>query len=266
MEIYNSIILGIVQGLTEFLPISSSGHLVLFQSFLPSFDKPPMEFDIFLHFGTLLAVVIYYRRDLAKLVLSAVRIQEQNLKNSRHFLLMLIAGSFPTMIIALIFKDTVEILFVKPFLTLIMLFFTGVILFCGELFSPKSVEKGINLPRALLIGMAQGIAIIPGISRSGITITAGLLLGLGVNLSPKFSFLLSIPAVAGAILFDLKSLSLVFAQKGTLIDFGIGFAFAFITGYLAIAFMLNMVRKSKLYYFGIYCCIISLLGLIYFII
>ena len=260
MSILESIFLGMVQGLTEFLPVSSSGHLVFFQS-LMGLKEPPIFFDVMLHLGTLLAVVIYFRKDLLKIfegIGSTLRGKEKDREEVKLFLLIILA-TIPTGLMGILFKDWFESFFSKPRLVGGMLLITGLILWLTRL----AKKEGRPLNRmgwfdAILIGISQGVAIIPGISRSGATISTGLLCGLEGNLSGKFSFLLSIPAILGATLLEYKKMDIV-SELGTVL---IGAAVALGVGILALTFLMKIIKIGKLYNFSYYCCGMGILMII----
>jgi undecaprenyl-diphosphatase len=252
ISIFQSICLGVVQGLTEFLPISSSGHLVFFQS-LFGLKEPPIFFDVMLHIGTLLSVVVYFRRDIlgiTKGVVSTLRRKEENRKEAKLFLWIILA-SIPTGLMGLFFKDWFESFFSKPKLVGGMLVLTGLILWLTRW--AKKEGKPIGRMRwfdAILIGIAQGVAIIPGISRSGATISTGLFSGLDRELSGKFSFLLSIPAILGATLLEFKGFDTA-SGWGTAL---IGAAVAFGVGILALTPLIRIIKMGKMFNFSYYCC------------
>ncbi len=240
-----------VQGLTEFLPISSSGHLVFFQS-LFGMKEPQLFFGVMLHFGTLLAVVIYFRkdlRDILRAVGSTVTGKRNHDEGTKLFFLILVA-SIPTGLMGILFKDWFESLFAQPNIVGGMLFFTGTILFLTRW--TRQEGRGLTKMRwtdAFLIGVAQGIAIIPGISRSGATISMGLLFGLNRELSGRFSFLLSIPAILGATFLELREVDSIPELQAA----SMGAVIAFLTGILSLAFLMKVVQKGKLHHFSYYC-------------
>ncbi len=243
MNLPQSIILGIVQGITEFFPISSSGHLVIIQG-LFGMKEPQLAFDIFLHIGTLISVLIYFRKDIIKIV-----------TKDRFTAVYLIAASIPTFIIGLMFKDIVEELFARPRIVGYALLATGVLLLSAAFylrFNRTKEHKKIGIINSILIGAAQGVAIIPGISRSGATIVAGILSGIDKEEAVKFSFLLSIPAILGATIFKCQDIgsSLTSAALPYFISGGLAAA---ITGIFSISVLLKAVKGDKLYIFGIYC-------------
>ncbi|MBS3917642.1 MAG: undecaprenyl-diphosphatase UppP [Deltaproteobacteria bacterium] len=251
MNILHVIFLGVVQGLTEFLPVSSSGHLVFFQS-LFGLKEPQLFFDVMLHFGTLLAVVIYFRRDIGGIIRgigSKVTGKRKNEEGTRLFFLILVA-SVPTGLMGILFKDWFESLFVQPKTVGGMLLVTGTILYLTRWAKKEggSLEK-MRWIDAILIGIAQGIAIIPGISRSGATISIGLFCGLNRELAGRFSFLLSIPAILGAMLLELWKVD----SMPELQAVSIGTAMAFLAGFLSLAFLMKVIQIGKIYNFSYYC-------------
>lgn len=251
MSLSHAIFLGIVQGLTEFLPISSSGHLVFFQS-LFGMKEPQLFFDVMLHFGTLLAVVIYFRRDIGGIIRgigSTVTGKRKNEEGTRLFFLILVA-SIPTGLMGILFKDWFESLFSKPNIVGGMLLITGSILWLTRWVKREggSLEK-MRWIDAILIGVVQGVAIIPGISRSGATISMGLFCGLNRELAGRFSFLLSIPAILGAMLLELWKVD----SMPELQAVSIGTAMAFLAGFLSLAFLMKVIQMGKIYNFSYYC-------------
>ena len=266
MTILKAIILGMVQGLTEFLPISSSGHLVLVQSILKVTEQP-LFFDVMLHFGTLMAVVVFFWKDIWE-ILSGIFGRDPNIGRStshyktkysaRLFALYIIIGTIPTVIIALILKKTIEGAFVNPFLVSITLIITGIILFLSERMGQRG--KSLNTGRAFIIGIAQGIAAIPGISRSGTTISAGLMLGIDGEKAARFSFLMSLPAILGAAILEFRNVesvdvSIIAVVSGALV--------AFIVGYISIKFLLRIVARGHFSRFAYYCWAVGILGIIW---
>ena len=249
-----------VQGLTEFLPVSSSGHLVFFQSLL-GLKEPPIFFDVMLHLGTLLAVVIYFGTDIRKIIEgigSTLRKKEENREGAKLFLWIILA-TIPTGLMGILFKDWFESFFSKPKLVGGMLLITGLVLWLTR-FAKKEGKllRRMRWFEAILIGIAQGVAIIPGISRSGATISTGLFCGLDRELSGKFSFLLSIPAILGATLLEYKKIGTV-SDLGTVL---IGTAVAFGVGILALTFLMKIIKIGKLYNFSYYCCGMGILMII----
>ena len=260
MNLIDAIILGIVQGLTEFLPISSSGHLALMEEALGfSNESSTIEFDLLLHFSTLLAVVIYFRKKLTQLLLGSY---QTNKPNEKKLILFLTIGTIPIVIIGFLFKDKVEAISEDPILVCALLCTTGLILFLPDLIKKPNRNKELTKGSSFIIGIAQAIALLPGISRSGSTISIGILLGISPKRCADFSFLLGIPAICGAIILKMKEIS---SLKGELlIIYSAGMVSAFLTGLIAIYCVLNLIAKGKFKYFGFYCLLIGITGLIYF--
>ncbi len=256
MSILDAIILGLIQGLTEFLPISSSGHLVLSKHLLGA-AMPGVLFELIVHFGTLMSVVIYFRGRIYRLILSPFRKED---RYGRRTILQLIIGTIPAVIVALAFKDEIESAFASPLTTSILLLVTGIILFTTAW--PLKFEKEIKIPHALAIGIGQALAIFPGISRSGSSITAGLLAGVKPVRAAEFSFLLSIPAIAGAIIFKINDIAAL--NTSLLPQYIIGAVISFLSGLLAVYLLLDLIKKGKFGYFGIYCSVIGFIGIIVF--
>ena len=249
MTLLQAIFLGFIQGLSEFLPISSSGHLAIAQYYMTDFHQPGVLFDVLLHVGTTVAVMATspFRRDEEAAVY-------------RRLLLLLIAASVPTAIIGLTFKDFFEGLFENMLVVGSMLLVSGVLLFLAERFRRQGrKEEALTLSDALVVGVVQGLAIIPGISRSGSTIATLLFKGVDGETAARFSFLMALPAVFGAALLSLRDLSAV--PAGSLPLYLAGAGIAFITGLLSIHFLMAIIRRRRLFYFAIYCWLIGSLVL-----
>ena len=253
MTILQAAFLGLVQGLTEFLPVSSSGHLAIAQHFLPNFEQPGLLFDVLLHAGTMAAVVLYFRQDLLKLLLCC---RPGGNADDRRVLLLLILASVPTAIIGLAAKDLVEQLFEVMPVVGAMLLVTGLLLFyAGKAQGSGREMAQMNKLDALLVGIAQGLAVMPGISRSGSTIGCLLLRGISADAAARFSFLLALPAVGGATLLQLKDLSQV--ASGELPAYLIGTLVAFASGLVAIRLLLSVLRRRRLGGFALYCLLLG---------
>ncbi|HPU22105.1 MAG TPA: undecaprenyl-diphosphate phosphatase [Thermoclostridium caenicola] len=256
MNIFEAIVLGIVQGLTEFLPVSSSGHLVLFQQLFGIEGEMVVTFDVALHVGTLLAVfVVYWKR-----ILEMIRHPFSKLP------VFLVLGTIPTVIIALLFKDAIEGYYASGSLLGPGFVFTGLILIGAEkIGNGRKDLENMKLVDSLLIGAGQGLALMPGVSRSGMTITTGLALGLDRGFAADYAFLLSIPAILGGALLDV--LDVVRGDTTAVASIGIlplvvGVAVAAVTGFLAIKVMLAAVKKMKLKYFAWYVMALGILIII----
>jgi undecaprenyl-diphosphatase len=256
MDYKQAIFLGIVQGLTEFIPVSSSGHLVFFQS-LFGLKESQVFFDVMLHVGTLLAVVVYLRKDIWKMVQGTREmIRNKEINPSARLFLWIILATIPTGLMGVFLKGWFESLFSMPKVVGIMLLITGAFLWLTRMAKKegRSVES-MTWIDSILIGIAQGIAIIPGISRSGATISAGLFRGLDRELSGKFSFLLSIPAILGATVLHLREI-------GTQEEIGLsllGMAVAFIVGLVSLMLLMKIIRQGKISSFSYYCWAMGLI-------
>ena len=269
MTILQAIILGIVQGLTEFLPVSSSGHLVLVEHLLRVPPTTDIAFEVFVHFGTLASVVVVLWNDIVQMVRSlfiafrGLHVATQYRENEYFRLgVFIVLGSIPAAVIGLRFEDSVSAAFTDPKLVAVMLVLTGLILFLTRLASQPS-GKRIGIISALIIGMAQAFAIIPGISRSGSTISMGMYLRISPLQAARFSFLLSVPVIAGATLLKTKEIF----ENGFSIDYFlpifIGTVVSFGSGYFAIKFLLRIVEKGKFSVFAYYCLFVGTIGIIF---
>jgi len=246
MTLLQSILLGIIQGLTEFLPVSSSGHLVLIQSLLKGFKQPGLLFDVSLHVGTIIAVVIYFRKRIIEIF--------KNLK----LLGLVLAATAVTGVIGVAFKDTFENMFSDVRLVGAAFVVTGIILlFAERVKEGNKTEKEMSWPNALFIGFIQGIAIIPGISRSGSTIAGGLFAKLDRKFATEFSFLLSIPAVLGAAILESRHLTKSDMAGVDPLVYLSGIFAAAIAGFFCIKLLVDLIQRKKLYYFSIYLFIIG---------
>ncbi len=263
MGLLESLVLAVVQGLTEFLPVSSSGHLVLTQALFGGFPEDALLFDLTLHLGTALAALVFYRREVGGLLRALLPPYGGDrgaaAAPSRRLLALLVVATLPTAAIGLAGKGLIERMFTSPAAVTANLAVTGLVLLAvGAL-----REGGTGLDRAAwwkaaLVGIAQGIAVAPGISRSGSTIAAGLALGLRREDAVRFSFLLSLPAIAGASLLELRH-----GAGGAAVEpgrYGLGFLAAAATGYLAIVLVLRWTRAGRIWVFGAYCLAVALVS------
>ncbi len=257
MEIFQATILGIVQGLTEFFPISSSAHLVLVPHFF-GWEDPGLTFDVALHFGTLVAVVAYFRRDLIAIL--KLKIKNQNGKEPKRYpdnmLNLLIIATIPGALAGYYFNDQAETIFRHPLLIAGTLSLFGFLLFLADKKSKKSRSSNeINRIDAMIIGLVQAAAILPGVSRSGMTITAGLFRGLDRKSAARFSFLLSVPIIFGATLFSAKDF---FGMDVGIAEIA-GIIAAALSGYLAIAGLIKFIEKTSYKIFFWYRLALALL-------
>lgn len=271
MTFFEAILLGILQGLTEFLPVSSSGHLVLAQQFL-GLKEPLVFFDVMLHVGTLAAVLVAYRDAIKRLVIGGLstlgdkelwRQPRETLNSSAElkFIGLILLGSIPTGIIAVLFKTELESFFDEVRLVSMMLILTGVILQLPRLRREKADNSVGQLKtwHAPLIGIAQGCAITPGISRSGTTISLALFLGIPAKTAAEYSFLLSIPAILGAVALKIRDVG---DTTVPLHIVGTGMIASFIVGYIALRFLLVILNRGKFSVFSYYCIALGLTSLL----
>jgi len=248
MTLIEATILGIVQGFTEFLPISSSGHLVLGQAIL-GIEQPGNEFEILVHLGTLASVLVVFIDDIKSLLLSLTS------KKTQTFILFILIGTLPAVAVGFGFKDLLESLFENVTAVGGALVFTGLVLY-GSSFANRK-DNDHTWMTAILIGCAQAVAIIPGISRSGMTISAALFLGLSPKEAARFSFLLAIPAISGAGLLTALDVSGGFQMSMTVALVGVISSFA--VGVVALKWLLGWLEQGKFHYFGIYCLVVGLI-------
>jgi undecaprenyl-diphosphatase len=257
-----AVILGVVQGLTEPLPVSSSAHLVIVPALVPGFQPPGVAFDVLLHLGTLLAVVFFLRREIGELLASLMpgKAQDDPVPGTdtgekaanRRMVLWITVATFLTGMIGVLFKDRIERLFESVETTACMLFITGILLFWSDRVKTNERQKEeMNLADAIVLGLVQAVALIPGISRSGSTISFGIFRGLERKTAARFSFLLSIPAIGGAAI--LKSADLMRLPVGDLPVLGAGFLAAAVTGFLSLKLLFAMINKTGLAPFAWYC-------------
>lgn len=255
---------GFIQGLTEFLPVSSSGHLTLFQFFTGRNDlEANLAADVALHFGTLLAVIFFFRHEIKPFfTLSGLKDSK-----TRRLAALIFVASIPTAIIGLAFKKQFEALFANPIAVCIALFATGLLLLVAEKIKARQSDRleleSISFFKALIIGTAQGFAITPGISRSGSTISTALIAGLNGEDAARFSFLLMIPAVGGASLLEMRKVFEAGKVVGYLpSELLVGLFVAAITGFAALKLLVFMIKKQKLSLFSYYLFAISAISLI----
>ena len=266
MDILQSFLLGLLQGLTEFLPISSSGHLALGKYFLGGEEEAGLTFEIVVHFGTLCSILIYYRSILTDLVKSSAQFAvspKERLQDSKVKLIgFILVSMIPAFIVGFTLKDRVEEILASPFLVSIMLLVTGFILFLTKF--AKERKGKVTLGSSLLIGISQAFAMIPGISRSGSTISTALYLGINREDAANFSFLMVIPVIAGAMLLQILDLIEIGVDGTQITNLLIGFFTAFISGYYALKYLIVILKKKGFHYFAFYCWLVGGFGLIYF--
>lgn len=257
--IIKSILLGIVQGLAEFLPVSSSGHIELFKSmFNVDFGEDNLLFTTLIHGATVLSTILIFRKEIVEIIKDLFQFE---LNESTKFVLYILVSMLPVLLVGLFFKDFVESFFNQNLLLVgFMLLLTGGLLLLTQFVNTK--EKDLSYQSSFIIGLAQAIAVLPGISRSGSTIATGLLLGIDKTKMAKFSFLMVIPPILGAMLLDLKD----FAEGTThnsisTPELAGGFIAAFITGLVACNWMIKIVKQGKIQYFAYYCFVVGILAI-----
>jgi len=257
MSLIEAIFLGILQGLTEFLPVSSSGHLVLAQELL-GINLPGLSFELVVHVGTLVAVLIYFRGrfiDLAKSLFDRERKREQRL------ILWIIVGTIPAGLAGLFLKPYFEAAFDSPLLTSYMLIATGGILLAPKL--SRSGQREVGFLSAVLIGLAQALAILPGISRSGSTISAGMLAKIDPEKAAEFSFFLAVPAIGGAVLLKLNEFSSL--DSSLYVPYAAGFLGSMLAGLFAVYAVMALIKQGRFQYFAFYCLAAGALGVYLFV-
>ncbi len=260
MSYIEALILGIIQGLTEFLPVSSSGHLeiakVLFgDSTIP---QESMTFTIVLHFATALSTMVVFRKEVFDIIKGLFQFQWND---ETKFSLKIIISMIPAVIIGLMFEEQLEAFFNGNLLMVgFMLLITALLLLLAD--KAKNTDKNVSYKNSFIIGISQAIAMLPGISRSGATISTSVLLGVDREKAARFSFLMVVPLIFGKVAKDLMGGEIDF-QSENIGSMGLGFVAAFISGLIACTWMISLVKKSKLHYFAIYCFIVGIIAISY---
>ncbi len=253
MNIFEAIIIGLVQGLTEFLPISSSGHLVVIQKIL-KINSPGNLIEVSAHLGTLLSIILIYKKEIWGIITSLKS------SESKKYIFMIVLATLPSVVFVLTSKSFIIRLFESVSSVAIALIFTGCILYMSGI--KYYSNKKLSLAKGFLIGISQAFAIIPGISRSGMTISIALLLGVSSKEAAKFSFMLAVPAIFGATI--LTFLDAQFDQLKIMITPLVVTALvSFVSGLLALKFLIKILNAGKFYYFSFYCILIGLISLLF---
>ena len=258
MDIIDAIILGVIQGLTEFLPVSSSGHLELGKAILGDNSVPEesLLFTVVLHFATALSTIVVFRKDILEIIKGVFKFQWNK---ELQFLAKVVISMLPAVIVGLFFEEQLEQLFGGNILLVgCMLIVTAILLYFAD--KAKNTEKKVNFNNAFIIGISQAIAMLPGISRSGATISTSVLLGNDKTKAARFSFLMVVPLIFGKIAKDILSGDLTY-DSTNFTTLSIGFVAAFIAGLFACTWMISLVKKSKLSYFAIYCLIVGCIAI-----
>ena len=258
MGLIEAIILGIVQGLTEFLPVSSSGHIEIAKSLLGiSKQEQNLLMTIVLHAATALSTIFVFRKDIKEIIRGLLQF---TWNKEFQFSLKVILSMVPATIVGLLFENEIELLFSGEILLVgCMLLVTGLLLFLAD--KAKNTNQNVNFFHAFIIGVAQAIAILPGVSRSGATISTSVLLGIDREKAARFSFLMVVPLILGKMGKDIISGDILI-ESATLMPLIIGFTAAFITGLFACKWMIQLVKKSKLKYFSFYCFLVGTVSII----
>ena len=260
MDILKSLLLGIIQGLTEFLPVSSSGHLEIFKVFLDfSYDSTnSLFFTLIVHLATAISAIIYFWKDVKEIIVSLINFKKDE---NTFFAFYILVSMIPAGLAGYFFESEINYLFNGNLMLVgFMLILTSLILYLSDRFNNSS--KRLNLKSSLIIGVAQALAILPGISRSGATIGTSIFLGLNRDIAAKFSFLMVVPIIFGSSLKIILDNEIEF-NKNNISNYLVGFSSALISGYYACKWMIIFVKRSKLIYFSIYCLLIGVLSIIY---
>ncbi|MGB0882984.1 MAG: undecaprenyl-diphosphate phosphatase [Vicingaceae bacterium] len=260
MFMLEAIILGIIQGLTEFLPVSSSGHLELAKVILgdESLPEESMLMTVVLHAATALSTIVVFRKDILDLLKGLFQF-----KNNEEFKfsLNIVLSMIPAALVGVLLDEQIEAFFGgKVLLVGAMLLVTAILLIFAD--KAKDTEKKVGVKEAIIIGISQAIAILPGISRSGATISTSVLLGIDREKAARFSFLMVVPLILGKIAKDVLD-GAFDVIDGSMLNYGVGFIAAFVTGILACTWMIKLVKKSKLKYFAYYCLVVGVIAITY---
>lgn len=259
MEVLDALLLGIIQGLTEFLPVSSSGHLELGKALLGNHSIPEesLLFTVVMHFATALSTIVIFRKDIIEIVKGLFKFQWNE---ETQFVAKIAISMVPAAIVGLLFEEELEAFFGGNVMFVgFMLIVTAILLWLAD--KAKNTEKPVSYRNAFVIGIAQAIAMLPGISRSGATISTSVLLGNDKSKAARFSFLMVVPLILGKVAKDILSgeLTLEGSSSTSLI---VGFIAAFIAGLVACQWMIKLVRRSKLTYFALYCLIVGVIAIL----
>jgi undecaprenyl-diphosphatase len=270
MNIVGSFLLGLLQGVTEFLPISSSGHLVLAQELFKRNLDQGITFEVVVHFGSLFSIAIFFRQRLLIIIKTVCFFM---IKPSRwkknwseqynvRFVFYVILSMIPAALIGFLMKNYIKLMFSSPMLVSWMLLITGLILY-----STKFQNEGVRLVtpfKGFIMGFAQALAVIPGISRSGTTITTGVWLGVKKNEVADFSFLMLLPILSGAMLLEFQEMWEIGLESQPLTDLTVAFFSSLISGLISLKFLIHLFKGRSLHYFSYYCWLVGIFGIIYF--
>jgi len=265
LSVFQAILLGIVQGATEFIPVSSSGHLVLVP-WLLGWDPPGLAFTVVVHFGTVFGVLAYFWVEWIEMASAGLRwLRTRSVEQPLRLLLLILLGCIPAGVLGLLFHDFFEALFTQPLLTALMLLVTAALLTLGERVGRQQRDiAAMTWVDSLWIGLAQAIAIIPGISRSGATITGGRLQHLKREDAARFSFMLSTPLIVAAGVLQVINLIEAGMDLVQVLPLAAGFVSALASSYLVIRWLLKFLRTRSMVVFAIYCVVVSLTSIVVF--
>ena len=254
MSLVDSIIFGALQGVTEFLPISSSGHLILLTNFF-QVDLPTIVYEVVVHLGTLISILFIFRSDIISIINKA--------KTKRDFkeIILIASATVPIALTGLIFKSNIETAFRSVNIVGVCMVITGIIL-GSTLFTSSIRKKNISLVSALIIGIIQAFALLPGISRSGVTISTALWIGISQEEAGRFSFLIAIPAIIGSLILTLPDIMNVISVEGSFFILIATLVSAFIIGLIALKFLMKVLESGRLYLFSAYCILVGVITLI----
>lgn len=257
-NLFKVILLAIIQGITEFLPVSSSGHLVLSKHFLGLEATTGATLEIVLHAGTLISILVFYFKHLMQIATGVFRREKESIR----FVLLILLGCIPAIILGLTAKDYLEDAFSNPRFVSCTLVATGLFLIASHF--PKRGEKSVGWVSGVIIGLAQAVAMLPGISRSGSTIGMSRFLGIEPKQAAEYSFLMSAPLLAGVSLLALKDLLEHGNQSGnSFIELGAGFVVSALVGYFSIKWLVSLLQRGRFWYFGIYCLFMGIISFVW---
>ncbi len=257
MTLVQTVFLGILQGITEFFPVSSSGHLALAQHFLGIPDVP-LAYDVLLHVGSLFAIILFFYKEWLAMAKSVLCWKDKKLQKDRTLLGYILLGTIPVLIAGPLLKDVLETL-ASPFFIAFAFLFTALVFLLVEKFKKQSSDGPITKKQAIIVGCGQVIGLLPGVSRSGITISSGLFAGIERSKAARFSFLLGTPAIAGAALLELKHLP---TDLATLKIYALGTFISFLVSILSITSLIALLKKTPLWIFSVYLTVIATITLL----
>ncbi|MBS9766971.1 MAG: undecaprenyl-diphosphate phosphatase [Flavobacteriaceae bacterium] len=260
MSILEALILGIIQGLTEFLPVSSSGHLEIAKAIFGDTSVPQesLTFTVILHFATALSTMVIFRKEITEILKGLFQFKWNE---ETEFSIKIIISMVPAVVVGLFFEKELEAFFGGNLLLVgAMLLVTAILLLLAD--KAKNTNKNVSFKNAFIVGISQAIAMLPGISRSGATISTSVLLGIDRTKSARFSFLMVVPLIFGKVAKDILGGEISFESSQSLPMF-VGFVTAFLSGVVACTWMISLVKKSKLSYFSIYCAVVGFIAIVY---